>query len=199
VSDHDWIRPGILAERRGLRDAKAVSQSARYYTTGTSSTHPIARKVRQTYDNSRKQDYLYRWDDDAKWRGRHIAQMAERGGWELTFFVDLLEISRASVQKIIREDRWIGQPYQEPIARLWECDDPRSFDLPWFAVCDVVLDRLVCCSVHDTLQGAQAHMQQAAFGCQGSCESLVAQGSGERPESGQRIKRRRLDAVGVGQ
>lgn len=199
MSDHEWIRPGALADRRGLRDAKAVSQSARFYSTGTSSSYPIARQVRQTYDNTRKQNYLYRWDDDAQWRGRHIAQMLERDGWGYDVFLDLLQISRASVQKIMREDRWIGQPYQEAVARLWECGDPRTFDLPWYAVCDKVLDRLVCCSVHDTLQGAKAHMQQAAFGCRGSCESVIARGHGQRPPTGERVKQRRLDAVGVGQ
>jgi len=193
----DWIRPGTLATRRGLRDARAVSQSARYYTTDTSSSHPVLRKVRETYDNSRKQDYLYRWDDQAKWRGRHIKQMIERADWTMEVFTDLLEIRKTSVQKMIRQDRWIGKPYQEPIARLWECDTPRDFDLPWYAVCDVVLDRLVVCSVHDTLQGAKAHMEQAAFGCQGSCQSVIGRGTGDRPETDQRIRRDRLDRMEV--
>ena len=190
-----WLFAQKLAALSGdtFENHRAVVVAARAYHTGVSATHPVLR--REMTPDQHKRKYKYRLDPDAEWRGRHLAQLTTHPDWSRSRLADRLDVCSSTVHQIIRQDRWIALPLQQTVAQLYGAD-PGEDIRQWWAVCDVVLDRLVVSSTHEAVGPAERAKSKQRGG--ETCRGVIVRGTGTPPEVGLRVKRDRLEAVGVG-
>jgi hypothetical protein len=191
MNPNDWHQASDIADHLNTTVA-SVNNSAHYYETGTTAARPIVRK--KLAGPKRGADHLYRIDDEAQWRGEHLDQIQRHPDWSATDIAKELGVTPQVVSKCIRKNRWIAQPLQPTVAELYE-QVPTCDERAWYAVCDVVLDRLVVSSVHDDLTVAKRQLH--SYRPKGACRGVIKRGSGERPEVGLRVRREDLEAVEV--
>jgi len=187
----DWNTPGDLAAILG-EPPRRIGHCGYDYTEGGHAMLPIARKS----DARWRADYVYRYDDEATWRGTHLQQISRVDGWSRRRIVETLELSRAQVDRTILDDTFIGLRHQQAVADLYEAVYvPADGDDTWWAVCDVVLDRLVVSTVHEKPSTARRVVDN--YRSKGACRGVIVRGSGDRPEVGLRIRERELEEVDV--
>jgi len=172
---------------------RSVVACARAYAEGVSSAHPILRRDQRL--DQHKRQYRYRWDPDAEWRGRHLAQLVTHPDWSSDRLADELGVTYPTLRRIMHQDRWIARPLQPTVAELYGAD-PGEDMRQWWAVCDKVLDRLVVSSTHEELSAARRAKDKLRSGS--TCRGVIVRGTGQPPEVGLRVRRERLEAVGVG-
>jgi len=145
----------------------------------------------------------------------HIRALVDTLG-ENRYLAEALHVARSTICRWKKHDRVTDQNSTATLVRwLYErfINGPASTDLSsiegngaesstdygpdtWWAVCDVVLDRLVVSSTHENLPAAERSKK-----CQrteGTCRGVIVRGTGSPPEVGLRVTEDRLEAVGVG-